>query len=395
MTKKIRIQLPKDEMTIREIEVWLNEMAKEGFHLVRFRINKIIFVESEPQDIKYRIVPLDDLNTASKIRRFRDLGYERVATQRKKDNIDFTIGLISYFTFRSMNKNNVKDIEGDVIDENFIEDEFRYKKFISVGGIILYAIMAFIYMKLPQSSVQNIDLHSYFRLLPFVVVYIVLVCIAVAHLFNIIKKNKTSLKTLNLEPTIKVSTHKGYRKYHRLLLLFLPMFLTLPWLCSIIANSVSIGQGYLINQENIITLLDLEDLKVIDGIDNRKYVYGISKPTLLIRNHYYLNKELVLNEEKISDYRIKYYNFRISNIVPWVIEKWVDKNSITILEHSKPVYVSSNNFDTIVYLLDTDENVNEISLCFYNEKEFIDLWYKGSKTPQEIIVTVDRICSEQ
>jgi len=396
MTKKIRIQLPKDEMTIREIEVWLNEKAKEGFHLVRFRINKIIFIEDEPKDIKYRIIPLKG-TTSTILEKYSRQGYERVAKGKRKYKEDLAINFVKFYIFKSTKDDSNHNIEGDKIDNEYIK--CLYKDISPLYSRFLYLLFySFWFSSMFSECINNLLLHKFFALILFA-----LFC-AYMIIRSFIKYYKKLKSFDNLDEDI-IYIIKQKNRVRRLKSTFnfetiLIVVCLILFFVYVRAESIDHGrykEKDLRNANSIeeITIIDIDKEVNAEEINHDYYYLGISKQNFIISNHYYLNKELVLNEEKISDYRIKYYNFRINNIVPWVIEKWVDKNSVTVLEHSKPVYVSSNNFDTIVYLLDTDENVNEISLCFYNGKEFIDLWYKGSKTPQEIIDTVDKICSEQ
>lgn len=397
---------------VGKIQSWLHDMADDGLILKRLRLYHAIFEESEPADIDYRVVALgEDYLTDEREKELKANDWELI-------NGDIGIGLfnflkkifvqtINYFVFKSTVPDNSRDLHGDLVDTSWL-----YRKYKIERKKINVELFITIFGTISSIWILTLELGSSYSLLYITTkMAIGIFCFLLTIIFFGERNRIKGLKKVyeNIEP---ISTKQKWQidsRKNRVISI-------IRFACIVVAVQAYLSielDGFFYYMPNCVEFYD----RYISVSDIEGYGYilddeQIEKPRIRKSNTSlfggpfggpiittYANVFLPVYYEvsnswsgKTIDgisldayYHIYYYNSTLTFLHSMAYDNWVDSWDGDKWIGGELQFFTTDYFQEIAYCyLDG----GRMYICMYSNNEFINLYYEGGKSPEELVEAI-------
>lgn len=393
--------LPYSLVCVEEIEKWLNEMALEGHHLVKMNKYIATFEDGTPADVKYSFVvelcDIDENNCDEEISDLnihKDSGWEAVQkriTHRVHDNSWNTLR-VSYVLYKSIDDVPLKDIKKTESQSQTLVKAANRKSldminlaFFILGISTFFSSMAFI----------NIYYHSFIDQFYYYMTCVITFYVLVA--FFLFK----SIRLFLLKRYYK-GKRRALKKPVKQHLVFIAFWVAI---CGIVTLYYGTDPERFSDKKDGVYMGDIENLVTMEELEGEygtylpdyvsdDYYYGYRSSALFMPLRYLLEEKTTTNENQGSEVSLTVIYTK--SYLQWHLKTAYNYN---IFHRAKSeTRTSSQQFDEIKYYEyekeKGDKNIyTQYAFMFHNKNELIEIWYRGNRTPEEIIANVERLFS--
>jgi len=376
--KRIRKLLPCPFIYVEQIEKWLNEMALDGYELVKIKTWYAVFKISERRDIKYHIHFCTENNEEENIlieKGYKFLPHSKTSIRLRRRRLDE----IRVYTIDSKLDCIIED--NDVKKKAVIQN-IRSIIYPLIDIVVVYMV---IFHWLPELSYDEwnsefLVLFSCF-MIPFILLAIIKVLSSLKRR-SLIKyhKGKAPLPRPPKKLTYRISSATNFLINLIIIVNFIMIAISVT--CDVIDTSKT---------DDILTIKAIEGeySSYLPSEQLDEYEDTHIFRTVVMPKFYYLYDDVTTNENESDDsiyYCVEYARYNIKKLADISYDRWFSVREV----HYK--YAEIKNY-AVTYYKDLEDDI--LYLILKNDYEVIDIIYSGNRTPTEVIENIEENFSKR
>ncbi len=385
MAKTVIRLLPDNLFYIGKLESWLNDMASKGLHLKDMHSRHAVFTRGNPAYKRYCITELPQYPEGDILREYNDAYWDLTCGVNTLFNGEYVKKGYRLYVFETTDAEKSK-LPADVFgDRKELYERYKTKRFAYVYYLIA-AMVALVAAYFNMSEHYILFIPSI--LLTVSILFLILAVISAADRFSANKAAKTN-KLLGKVTDKDWSGTEGISKTRLVVR-------TLCWVL-IFADLIYINYALFAvstksNLDNIDSFISLEDIQQTE--QNIGTTYGAFTPSLFVPSFYMAEEAGAYYGEdgtiKLTQYNIVYSK----SIVPFAVSV-ASRNCalMRIIDNTagnQVIFTDSKYFTKVTYTYSYSAGEYSIRMCLANKHEVIYIVYRGEKTAQDIVDTVER-----